>query len=265
MLTKLTIHNFKTFGHAEIELGDAVVFVGPNNAGKTTALQALSLWDVARRRWLSKRRAGSTAQSRVGVTVNRRDLLTVPVPSGRLLWHDLNVRTVSRDSAGKQDTRNVLMELTVDGVEGGASWTCGLEFDYANEESFYVRPRRIEGPETQGRMEVPVQAHHVKMAYLPPMSGLAAEEFVKQPGETAYLIGQGQTAQVLRNICYRVCYPGGDTARPSAAWMQIVERLNQVFGVKLDLPKLQEARSEITMGYRERGSGANLDITAAGR
>ena len=46
MLTKLIIRNFKRFTSAEIELGNPVVFVGPNNSGKTTALQAITLWDV---------------------------------------------------------------------------------------------------------------------------------------------------------------------------------------------------------------------------
>ncbi len=36
------------------------------------------------------------------------------------------------------------------------------------------------------------------------MSGLADREFIKQPGEIAFLIGQGQTAQVLRNLCYQI-------------------------------------------------------------
>ena len=41
MLTKLTIRNFKRFGEVEIELGNPVVFIGPNNSGKTSAMQAL--------------------------------------------------------------------------------------------------------------------------------------------------------------------------------------------------------------------------------
>ena len=39
MLTKLTIRNFKRFGEVEIELGSPVVFIGPNNSGKTSAMQ----------------------------------------------------------------------------------------------------------------------------------------------------------------------------------------------------------------------------------
>ena len=44
MLTRLRVRNFKTLESLEIELGQTVVFVGPNNSGKTSALQALALW-----------------------------------------------------------------------------------------------------------------------------------------------------------------------------------------------------------------------------
>jgi hypothetical protein len=33
-----------------------------------------------------------------------------------------------------QQTSNVLIELIVEGVSEGESWTCGLEFYYANAE-----------------------------------------------------------------------------------------------------------------------------------
>ena len=51
MLTKLKIQNFKGLDDVEIELGNPVVFIGPNNSGKTTALQALSLWNMSVRRF----------------------------------------------------------------------------------------------------------------------------------------------------------------------------------------------------------------------
>ena len=80
MLTRLTIRNFKRFGEVEIELGNPVVFIGPNNSGKTSAMQALALWDVGLKRWNEKRLGKSTPEKRPGVTVNRRDLIAVPVP-----------------------------------------------------------------------------------------------------------------------------------------------------------------------------------------
>ena len=80
MLTKLTIRNFKRFGETqvEIELGNPVVFIGPNNSGKTSAMQALALWDIGLKRWNEKRSGMSAPEKRPGVTVNRRDLVAIP-------------------------------------------------------------------------------------------------------------------------------------------------------------------------------------------
>jgi len=63
MLTKLTVRNFKRFGEIEIELDNPVVFIGPNNSGKTSALQALALWQVGVNRWNEKRREKAPQRS----------------------------------------------------------------------------------------------------------------------------------------------------------------------------------------------------------
>ncbi len=153
LLTKLTVRNFKRFESAEIELGNPVVFIGPNNSGKTTALQALALWDVGLKRWL-ERRSKSRSRKRPGVTINRRDVLALPVSDANLLWHDLRVRQGLRED-GKQVTKNIRIDIIVEGVANGSRWTCGLEFDYANEESFYVRPLRTSDAPEAERMTIP--------------------------------------------------------------------------------------------------------------
>jgi hypothetical protein len=135
MLTSIEIRNFKLFDDIRLELGDRVLLVGPNNAGKSTALQAFALWDVELKRWLEKRGTGDVPAKGSGVTINRRELIAVPVPVGNLLWRDLHVRSGRREK-GQTRTENVLIQVVVQGVE----WTCGLEFDYANPESFYCRP-----------------------------------------------------------------------------------------------------------------------------
>src|SRR5437660_12481560 len=103
VLTKLTITNFKGFEKVEIELGNPVVFIGPNNSGKTTALQALALWSIGLNRWMEKRKGQAPSKKRPGVTINRRDLIAVPVPSANLLWRDLHVRNIQKTN-GKQQT-----------------------------------------------------------------------------------------------------------------------------------------------------------------
>src|SRR5579871_5314346 len=120
MLTKIKIRNFKRFGSVEVELGNPVVFIGPNNSGKTTALQALGLWDVGLKRWIEKR-SKAVPKDRPGVTINRRDLLASPVPTANLLWQNLHVRDVRRVN-GNQTTKPVLIEITVEGVDEGKPW-----------------------------------------------------------------------------------------------------------------------------------------------
>ena len=102
MLTKLTVRNFKRFGSVEIELGNPVVFIGPNNSGKTTALQALALWDIGLQRWNEKRKGKTLPEKRPGVTINRKDLIAVPVPDAKFLWRELNVRDVKKISIFKK-------------------------------------------------------------------------------------------------------------------------------------------------------------------
>jgi hypothetical protein len=148
MLTKLIARNFKIFGDVEIELGNPVVFIGPNNSGKTSALQVLALWEIGLKRWLERYKNASIPERRPGVTINRRDLTAIPAPSARLLWRNLHVRNVQRID-GKTKTENVRIEVIVEGVSSGNQWQRGLEFDYANEESFYCRPLRLSDEEAK--------------------------------------------------------------------------------------------------------------------
>jgi energy-coupling factor transporter ATP-binding protein EcfA2 len=255
----MIIRNFKRFEDVSIELGNPVVFIGPNNSGKTTALQALALWHIGLKRWNEKRRGKAAPDRRPGVTINRRDLMAVPVPNADLLWRNLHVRDVRKED-GKPKTQNVRMEVIVEGVSNGLVWTCGLEFDYANPESFYCRPMRLSAAEDLQRMPVPAEADAVQVAFLPPMSGLADREFAKQPGEVSFLIGQGRTAEVLRNLCLQLSGPNGD----KAIWERICRRIEGLFGVKLMEPSYIAERSEIEMSYRDL-SGVVLDLSSSGR
>ena len=267
MLTKLTIRNFKRFDYAEIELGKAVVFIGPNNSGKTTALQALALWDIGMRSWLAKRGGKASPEKRPGAAINRRDLISIPVPAANLLWHDLHTRNtkkvVNADGKPTTSTENVRVDVIVDGVTNDKAWQCGFEYDYQGEEVFVCRPVRLPGFEHANVSaakfsEIPEPASAVQVAYLPPMSGLTDREHLKQTGEIDLLIGQGRTAEVLRNLCFKV-----HQRDDKSAWKDIVKRITDLFGATLQPPEYVTERSEITMRYEE--NGANLDLSSAGR
>ncbi len=256
MLTKLTTRNFKRFDEVAIELGSPVVFIGPNNSGKTSAMQALSLWYIGLKRWKEKRSGKSTPEKRPGVTINRRDLIAIPIPDANLLWRGLHVRDVRRVNS-QQRTSNIRIDIIVEGVTNDQSWTCGLEFDYANDESFYCRPLRRSDGKTPDRMPVPDEAGSVQIAFLPPMSGLAATETRLDDGAVNVRIGEGRTAEVLRNLCFRI-YDEDKTK-----WNELVEQIENLFGSQLRPPRYIAERGELAMTYREQG--AELDLSSAGR
>jgi ABC-type lipoprotein export system ATPase subunit len=250
MITRFTISNFKRLESATIEFGNAVVFIGPNNSGKTSALQALALWDVGWRRWVEKR-DDSAASERKGVTINRRDLYPIPIPSARLLWNDLHTQDTITE-AGKQRTEKVYITLTAEGVHEDKPWTCSMEFYYANEESFYCRLKDPDG-------RVPEGARCHSIVFLPPMSGLAEREHRKESGEISVLIGEGRTAEVLRNLCWQLF-----SREDKTGWRALVEQIDRLFQITLLEPSYVKERAELVLAYRER-SGIELDLSSSGR
>lgn len=255
MLTRLKIKNFKQFENVDIELGESVVFVGPNNSGKSSALQALALWELGLRTWLD-RRGESEAKVRTGVTINRRDVLTAPIPSANLLWRDLHTRDTQLVD-GKKKTENIRVEISVSGITSGVEWEFGLEFDYANPESFYCRP--IERADATGPV-VPPGAAATRVALLQPMSGLSSNEVRVDAGAVDVRIGEGKSAEVLRNLCHLLVQsPNG-----RGAWNEVVREMNRLFGVTLHEPEYLAARGELTMTYTDH-RGTDLDLGSAGR
>lgn len=255
MLTKIKIRNFKRFGNVEVDLGNPVVFIGPNNSGKTSALQALVLWQVGLSRW-NERRKGKGTPENIGVTINRLDLVSVPVPNANLLWRNLHVRDVKKTEAG-QDTKNVRVDIIVEGVTNDKPWKCGLEFDYANEESFYCRPLRVADGGSGKRMVIPEQAAEMLVAFLPPMSGLAATETRLDQGAINVRVGEGQTAAVLRNLCFVI------HSNDPEQWKKLVEYIKELFGSVLDPPRYIPERGELVMTYTEKD--VRLDLSSSGR
>ena len=249
MLTKLICRNFKNFENVEVELGNPVVFIGPNNSGKTTALQALTLWEIGLKRWNENRKGKKNPEKRPGVVINRLNLISVPVPEARLLWRNLQVR----------DPKNVRIDIIVEGVTANKTWQCGLEFDYANQESIYCRPLRTseDNGKVTSRMPIPDEAGNLSVAFLPPMSGLASNETRLDPGAINVRIGEGRTAEVLRNLCYQV-------SENSETWERLCEQIHVLFGVYLDKPNYVQERGEVAMNYRDK-SGISLDLSSSGR
>ena len=247
MLTKIVIRNFKKFRDVEVPLGNGFVFIGPNNSGKTSALQALTLWHTCLQKWMARK---TSPAKRSGITLNRKDLVFSPVAHSSLLWRNRNVA-----SAG---VPRILAEFIVYGMDNdGEEWKCGLELEYTNKESVYCRPLRIDKSGKE-RMPIPPQVKGINIVMLPPMSGLADEEPLVQPGRINVLLGQGRTAEVLRNICF------GLYEKEDGGWENLCEHLRELFGIEPHDP-INTATGAIEINYKEKDNDKTFDLQSLGR
>ena len=93
----LEIENFKRFGEKQrIELDHPTVLIGPNNCGKTTAIQALALWSQAVRTWYENK-GKAPPKERTSTSINRLSIVAVPVQRTRYFWANTNVRRGNQD------------------------------------------------------------------------------------------------------------------------------------------------------------------------
>ncbi len=106
-------------------------------------------------------------------------------------------------------------------------------------------------------MPVPAEAGEARIAFLPPMSGLAATETRLDQGAVNVRIGEGRTAEVLRNLCFRIHEEEPDR------WTELRRDIQRLFGSELDAPRYVAERGEIAMTYREQD--ARLDLSSSGR
>ncbi|MBM3326669.1 MAG: ATP-binding protein [Calditrichaeota bacterium] len=248
MLTKIQIQNFKRFDDISIDLGRTVVFIGPNQMGKTSALQALTLWDLGAKKWIAKRGGKILPKKRPGVTINRKDLIPLPQESTRDLWKNLKVRS---------HTKNILISIIVEGIDSGQIWRFGMEFDYLNPDIFFCRPINLSEENTESI--IPDEIKSKQIVYLQPMSGLMSEEPKIEIGRINVLMGEGQTAQVLRNLCYLLSNKEtGDTK-----WDLLCKDINDLFGIRLNKPVYSIDRGSIDMTYTEKG--LRLPLSSSGR
>lgn len=241
LLHYIEIENFKRFGDKQrIELDHPAVLIGPNNCGKTSAIQALALWSQAVRTWYDVRK-DSSAKERTATSLNRLNIVAVPVTRTRLFWHNTRVQKVP-------------LTITV-GVEfKGKVEPLTMRFTHRGDELVYCSPDES----VMGQGELIAFATSLKVELLYPMSGLDTEEPILQPGRVDVLLGQGRTADVLRNLCLAVAKASADD------WKRVAQLMQRLFNIQLGQPE-ETSRGSITLSYRQPGVKEPLDISSAGR
>lgn len=245
ILHYIEIENFKRFGTRQhIKLDHPAVLIGPNNCGKTSAIQALALWSQAVRTWYDVRK-DSSARERTATSLNRLGIVAVPVTRTRFFWHNTQVRKANKD---------IPLILTVGLEFKGQVRTLPMRFRSQGDELVYCTP----DDSVIFDLELIAHAAALKVELLYPMSGLDTEEPILQPGRVDVLLGQGRTADVLRNLCLTVAQSSKDD------WTRVAQLMRRLFNIELGKPE-ETARGSITLAYQQPGVKDALDISSAGR
>lgn len=246
LLEYLEIENFKRFGDIQrIELDHPTVLIGPNNCGKTTAIQAIALWSQAVKTWFDSRK-DSKAKDRTSVALNRLNLVAVPVPSTRFFWHNATVRATQN--------QNVRLTITIGVQFRGKTESLSMAFRHQGDEIVYCTPVETD----LEKKDLIEYAAGLNIELLYSMSGLENEEAILQPGRINVLLGQGQTAQVLRNLCLMVYEQSVND------WLHVQKLMKRLFSVELQVP-VKTARGAIELTYNQAGMKDSLEIALAGR
>lgn len=244
LLHYLEIQNFKRFGDRQrIELEHPAVLIGPNNCGKTTAIQAIALWSQAVKSWFDARK-NTKATERTATALNRLSIVAVPVRRTRYLWHNTAVRSGNTD---------IPMLITLGVLHKDKVEPVTMRFRNQGEDLVYCTPDDA----TIHQPELIEAAAKLNVELLYPMSGLETEEPILQPGRIDVLLGQGQTAQVLRNLCWLV-------AKDKEKWREVVGLIKRLFAVDLSAPE-ETTRGSIDLFYQQEKVKELLDVAQAGR
>ena len=245
LLHYLEIQNFKRFGDKQrIELDHPAVLIGPNNCGKTTAIQAIALWSQAVTTWRDSKGKAPPKQ-RTSTSLNRLNIVSVPVQRTRYFWHNTTVRKGNKD---------IPLVVTLGVSHKNKVEPVTMNFRNQGEDLVYCAP----GEETLQKPEVIETAAGLSVELLYPMSGLDTEEPILQPGRIDVLLGQGQTAQVLRNLCLIVHKQNPED------WKRIADLMERLFSVNIGVPQ-ETSRGSIDLFYRQNNVKERLDVALAGR
>ena len=238
----LEINNFKSYrSSGRIPLEHPSVLIGPNNCGKTTALQAIALWSTAVRTWQQESK-DSKAKQRTGKPLNRLAIQSVPVPKTRHFWKNLKVSGHDLHISIGLEHQDTVVPIKM------------VFRHHASDELIYAEPH----PSTASHPQALARAAELDVALLYPMSGISADEPLITRNRIDYHMGRGSTAEVLRNLCLVVHQNNPDD------WQDITQLMHRLFKVNLTIP-LENDGGSLDLFYEQMGADRPLDLSLAGR
>ncbi len=253
MIKKVRIRNFKRIEDQTFELTDFDLLVGSNNSGKSSFLQALSIWQFCVEQFKRVKRAGKT-----GIQIVLPNFTALPLPEFNLIWFEKTERKYPKVNGSKKQ-EFILVEIEVFWHDAQLIETslC-IQLRYQSPQSVYAIPSKgwADFNELSTSSNFPV------VVYVPPFSGLEPKERWFDEGNIREQVGKAQPGSVLRNLLFRVVDKDVLLSN-NQQWLEIQLKVKEWFGVTLNPPQYEKGQSlniELTFDSNDK----TYDVIAGG-
>lgn len=187
-MERITLRRFKQFRDLTVSFNPGITLMaGANNAGKSTILHALAVWEFCKLATLMERGRDGISPSRVGQQgfgMGDDEFSPINLPSLKHLW--TNLKPQQKDKGEDGYTLRIGCEWTTQA--GLKQLTFGLSL--ANDRLFI----KVDKSNLSHDDRVP------QVAYLPPFAGISAHEERVSGATRRRRIGEGLAGAVLRNL-----------------------------------------------------------------
>ena len=257
MIHKLILKNFKRIKSEVFEFHDFDLIVGANNSGKSTALQALAIWQYSVNQFQIAKKKGSR-----GIQVVLPNFTALPLPEFNLLWTDRTDREyISGDTKTDKKKQNyIYIEIDVYWHdEENIEQNFCVQMRYQSPQAVFAIPEGDWANFTE-KMNLP---SFPKIVYVPPFSGLEPHESWIDDGNIRQQIGKAQPGSVLRNLLYRVIDRDDTPISKNEDWQEIESRIKEWFGIDIKIPSYEKGIStEIIAEYKSNKK--TFDVISGG-
>jgi predicted ATPase len=244
VICRVAFHRFKQFKDQEFELHPGASLVaGGNNAGKSSLLHGLAVWEFCRTAIEMERgpELFVAGKARQGLGLGDDEFSPINVPSLKHLWTNLKTQ---KDS----EPDGYTLKIRCDWVSGEDNRF--LQFGLAlSNDRLFVKPTAS---------NLSVEERIPRLAYLPPFAGMTDREMRTTGAIRRRRIGEGLAGAVLRNILLdmqernaaerrrlrggksKISDPDLASLRSSDPWELLQQNLRETFGVELDISPFRE-------------------------
>jgi predicted ATPase len=243
VISKVTFHRFKQFDDVAFVLHPGVSLLGGgNNAGKSTLLHGLAVWEFCRTAIEMERGADTFLEGHAGQGLGLGDdeFSPINVPSLKHLWTNLKTQKVNEPDG-------YTLKIRCDWEGESAHY---LEFGLAlSNDRLFVK---TSGSNLNQGDTIP------RLAYLPPFAGITDRETRTTGAIRRRRIGEGLAGAVLRSVLLdmqerntaerkrlrgnktKISDPDLRTLRATDPWELLQQNLRATFKTELDIASFKE-------------------------